>query len=81
MDTIWVILIYNVLHWPREWILLLLFFGEVTLIKMFRLLHFFTHHILTTCHLLRTNFSLYMTLFHWQPASHQHYHEFWKNLF
>ena len=69
LETIWVILINNVLHWPREWILSLLFFGEVTLIKMLRLLHFFTHHILTACHLLRINFSHHMALFHWQPAS------------
>ena len=80
LDTIWVILIDNVLHWPREWILLLLFFGKVTLIKMLRLLHFSTHHILTACHLLRTNFSHYMTLFHWQPAPHQNYNGFWENL-
>ena len=31
--------------------------------------------------LLRTNFSHYMALFHWQPAPYQHYHGFWKNLF
>ena len=69
LETIWVILINNVLHWPREWILSLLFFCEVTLIKMLRLLHFFTHHILTACHLLRINFSHHMALFHWQPTS------------
>ena len=31
--------------------------------------------------MLSTKFSRHLVLFHWQPAPHQYYHEFWVNLF